>query len=476
MEIILGTVFALVVILIAFALVFQKQVTRFQRPWEKGRIINRFHKGLLIDGAGRNRLSQKNSFEHVALISPTGGGKTTRYIVPNLLSLDDCSMVVTDPSGEIFQQTAGYLEKKGFRIEVLNLEEPGMSRGYNPVAKASTFTEIDKLAAVLMRSANPVVSPGDAIWYEEPQTLMAVLLRCLKETPDFANLHNLLHLLQNFGDDGKALEDFLVQYAPDEATLNQFKGFVSGNERMRAAFLTMAQNALRLLNNPEIASMMSRDEIDFHALREEKTVLYLIVPETDARFYSFVVNCFFMQFFEAQKQLRYKNEGLPIYVLFDEFGQYFVPDFDTISTTIRKFRVSLSIIIQDPIQLVERYGQNMADTILSGGIRTKLFYSGLDLKTSETVEKMLGRVKVGMREENLMNADRIRRLDEKKGILVTSNQEPILFRAKPFYKDGRMKRKTRIKKRRGPKKRSSSELKYYPLSEGSYFLEPQSAF
>lgn len=425
--------------------------------------MNRFHKGLLIDGAGRNRLSAKNSFEHVAVISPTGGGKTTRYIVPNLLSLDDCSMVVTDPSGEIMQQTAGHLEKKGFRIEVLNLEEPGKSRGYNPVSKASTFTEIDKLAAVIMRSANPVVTPGNEIWYEEPQVLLACLLRCLKETQDYANLANLLYLLQNFGEDGRALEDLLSRYAPDEATLNQFKGFVSGNERMRAAFLTTARNALKLFGNPEIASMTSRDEIDFHALREEKTVLYLIVPETDAKFYSFLVNCFFMQFFEAQKQLRYKSEGLPIYVLFDEFAQYYIPDFDTISTTIRKFRVSLSIIIQDPVQLVDRYGQNTAATILSGGIRTKIFYSGLDLQTSETVERMLGRVKVGQREENLMNADRIRRLDAKRGILVTSNEEPILFHAKPFYQDGRMKRKTRVESHNSFLEFVNPPIRFFPL-------------
>ena len=466
MELISGIGIAALVTLIVAALFVRPQDrgTRFQRFWERWQVMNRFHKGLLIDGAGRNRLSAKNSFEHVAVISPTGGGKTTRYIVPNLLSLDDCSMVVTDPSGEIYQQTAGYLEKKGFKIEVLNLEEPGKSRGYNPVAKATTFTEIDKLAAVLMRSANPVVKPGDEIWFEEPQTLLAVLLRCLKETKDYANLANLLYLLQNFGDDGKSLEDLLSRYAPDEATINQFKGFISGNDRMRAAFLTTARNALRIFGNPEIAAMTSRDEIDFHALRDEKTVLYLIVPETDAKFYSFIVNCFFMQFFEAQKQLQYKSQGLPIYVLFDEFGQYYVPDFDTISTTIRKFRVSLSIIIQDPIQLVDRYGQNTASTILSGGIRTKLFYAGLDLQTSETVERMLGRVKVGTREENLMNADRIRRLDVKKGILVTSNQEPILFRARPFYQDRSMKRKTRIKKERGQKKIRPSTLAYFPLN------------
>ena len=64
-----------------------------------------------------------------------------------------------------------------------------------------------------------------------------------------------------------------------------------------------------------------------------------------------------------------------------------------------------------------------------------------------------------------MNADRIRRLDDKKGILVTSNQEPILFRARPFYQDGRMKGKTKTKRKNRLKSRVSPNLKFFPLEK-----------
>lgn len=76
---------------------------------------------------------------------------------------------------------------------------------------------------------------------------------------------------------------------------------------------------------------------------------------------------------------------------------------------------------------------------------------------------MLGRVKVGNREENLMNADRIRRLDDKKGILVTSNKEPILFRARPYFQDSRMKRRVKIKKGRGLQKSDLSDLNFIKI-------------
>ena len=447
---------------------------RFQKNHEVSGWLNARNRGLILDGEGRRRLSEEASFQHVAVISPTGGGKTTRYIAPNLLTLDGCSIIVTDPSGELFQKTSGAMARKGFTVEVLNLSQPERSLGYNPLAKANSHTEIDKLAHVLMRSANPVVKPGDDIWYSEPQNLLSILIRCLKNTgePEWVNLHNLLFLLQNFGKDGRNLIKFIARYAPDDGTVQQFKGFVSANEKMLSSFLTMARNALRAVNNPDIAALLGRDEIDFQRLREKKTVLYLVVPETEAELYGFILNMFYSQFFDAQKSLDYTTQGLPIHVLYDEFGHSMIPGFDTVATTIRKYRVSLSIILQDFGQLRERYGDHAAKTILSGGMRTKVFYSGLDLETSRMVEEMLGRVQYetkqgghrSVREENLLNADRIRRMQSGQAICVTANEEPVLLRTVPCYEDSRMKSLMDLPPYPLPAQLPSSGLKYVSLS------------
>lgn len=50
---------------------------------------------------GQNvRMSQKLSYEHLALVGPTGSGKSSTFFIPNLLDLDEgVSAVVTDPKG-----------------------------------------------------------------------------------------------------------------------------------------------------------------------------------------------------------------------------------------------------------------------------------------------------------------------------------------------------------------------------------------
>ena len=447
---------------------------RFQTERESSSFLSPRNRGLVLDGTGRKRLGEKESFEHLAVISPTGGGKTTRYVAPNLLTLDDCSIVVTDPSGELYQKTSGAMARRGFRMQILNFDKPDHSFGYNPISKIRTYEEINNLAQVLMQSTTPETKPGDEIWQTGPQTIFSCLIRCLLNTgePEWCNLHNLLHLLQNFGQHGEGIASFMARYVPDQMTLNQWKGFISSNEKMLSSFLTMAKNALQVLdNNPAIATMLARNEVDFDAMRQEKTVLYLVVPGDRIKLYSPLLNLFYTQFFAAQQQARYITQGLPLHILYDEFGHSMIPGFDTVSTTIRKYRVSLSIILQDYAQLRKQYGDHGAQTILSGGVRTKLFYPGLDTETADKVEKMLGKVRYesksrgrrDIRDVSLMNADRISRMPADQAICISTNQEPILLKTTPCFQNRHLDSLMGLPPHPLPRPLPSRQLHYIPL-------------
>ena len=446
---------------------------RFLTENETRSFLNNRHSGVVLDGLGRKRLSAQASFEHVAIISPTGAGKTTCYVAPNLLTLNDCSIMVTDPSGELYHKTSGAMAQRGFDVQVLNLEKPAQSLGYNPITNANTHDEINELAFILMRSSAPEVKAGDEIWYSEAQNLLAILIRCLKNTeePEWMNLHNLLYLLENFGNQGRGLFAFVERYA-DDLAFSQFKGFISGNEKMIASFTIMARNALQMVSDPAIASMFARDELKFESLRQRKTVLYIVVPSKKLKLYGPLLNLFYTQFFDAQDDLRYSTQGLPIYALLDEFGHAMVPSFDTVATTIRKYRVSLSIILQDYGQLRKQYGDHAAQTIISGSMRTKIFYAGLDTESSSMVEKMLGKVEYeykknghkSWRNSNLMNADRISRMQDNEALCVSSNQEPVLLTTTPCYRNRQLDRLMQFSPHPLPCALPTNNLHYVSLS------------
>ena len=91
--------------------------------FDKNKLLSNSNKGLLLDGQN-HRLSLKDSFTHLALISRTGGGKTTSYVIPNILKLsqEKTSMVITDISGEIYEKTSGHLAKQGYKYMYLTLK------------------------------------------------------------------------------------------------------------------------------------------------------------------------------------------------------------------------------------------------------------------------------------------------------------------------------------------------------------------
>ena len=68
--------------------------------------------GLILDGIDK-RLSEKTSFQNCLVCAPTGVGKTQTFILPNLLKINGQSVVVTDPSGELYDSCYCYLESKG---------------------------------------------------------------------------------------------------------------------------------------------------------------------------------------------------------------------------------------------------------------------------------------------------------------------------------------------------------------------------
>lgn len=411
--------------------------------FERRRLLNGHHAGLTIDGH-HGRLSDEDSFLHLALVAPTGAGKTTRFIIPNLFTLEHCSIVVTDPSGEIHARTSGHLAARGFDILVVNPANASASLRYNPLSRIKTETQAQEIAHCLIRSANKDYD-REPFWNSGAERILDVFIRTLKAMgkPEFLNLPNVLHLLQHFGEDGSALDDFIARHA-DEATYQQYRAFVGGNPKVMQSWISVATNSLALLNNPDVARFMAGDDLDFSALRKRPTVVYLMLPSDKISFYSFIMNLFYTQLFAACMERLPGSKDLPVYCLMDEFGHSSIPFFETIITTIRKYRVSLSLVLQSVSQLATNYGKDKAATILEGDVSSRLFYSGLDMESAQRVERLLGRKRTvterkdgtrQVQEGNLMNADRIRTMPDDQALFVFRNKEPAQLHTVPYFKN-----------------------------------------
>jgi len=415
--------------------------------FEASRFLKSINKGLVLDGQDK-RLSPQDSFNHMGIIARTGGGKTSSYIIPNILKLAQGknSMVVTDLSGELFLKTSGYLQSRGFKVYVLDPEDLNTSIGYNPLYYALSSLEIDEIAEILIKSANSgEIRAEDKMWLDGAKTFLVILIKVLVNTRDhnYINLANIKHLINNFGENGSKLDELIYKYA-DDKTFSEWKGFVSSNLRTLQSFVSTANIALNAIGiNENLAKLTASHTINFKNFREEKSILYIRIPAQKQEQYSFVLNLFYKQFFNAMMEKLPSKKDLAIYCLLDEFGNMQIPSFSSTITTIRKYKVSISIVIQDFSQLEQKYGKSEAHTIINGGVTGKIFFSGADLQITNMLTQMIGNKYVNMLDEEgkvhhvkepiLSNAE-LRTMKDNEVLLIYGNKLPLKIQIKPYYK------------------------------------------
>lgn len=430
----------------------QENAGRFIDERERRTLLSASNSGLLLDGA-RLRLSDDDSFRNLALIATTGAGKTSAFIIPNLLALDGRSIVATDPSGALYDRTAADLKARGYKVLRLAPADLASSVGFNPLERARTFPEMQEIAHILIRTPNHGAKV-DPFWVSGAEEIVSILIKCLKNHVDagrYANLANLQYLLNNFAD-GDGLIPFVAANAPDDQTYHAFKGFISQSEKTMQGIVSQAKSALMMLSDPDIARLTAVSTFDFESFRREKTALFLVFPQNRVSYYSLLANLFYTQLFHyCLDDSKFSRDSLPLYFLLDEFGHLTIPDFPAIITTTRARRISLSIVLQSLSQLEERYGRQGANTILAGGVASRVFFSGMDIDTAQMLAKTLGDThreridglgNLRSEREPLMTPAALRSMPDNQVLYLFANKRPTLIDVTPYYESRAMKRRT----------------------------------
>lgn len=436
---------------------------RFMTFFEKLSLISSSNNGLVVDG--KKKLSLENSYIHLLLCAPTGAGKSTTYIVPNIVSQAKYgySMVVTDPSGELHKLTSGYLKKKGYDVKVLDITDPQNSARYNPLYRANTLNEIAKVTDIIVDNAIQRTGTSDPFWSESAKVIINLSIRALKKkAPKYQNLYNLNNILIQIGGSKKQREkiDKMMARDLDRVSFEAYMAFISQAPNTFQSCMSSAKMALsKVANDQNLAEITLSETLNFETLRQKPTALFLVIPEHEMKFYSFLSSLLYTQIFNYAMLPKTKGQPyLPIFFLLDEFANTGrIPGIDTIISTIRKKDCSLSLVVQDLAQLYEKYGSHVASTIMSNCL-SHIYYPGLSLNTCRMLEQTLGVATVKHREmgykkigglfssdrsrsmpRKLLTADEIRTLPKGQALMLHANKHPVMLDTTPWYENWRIK-------------------------------------
>ena len=159
-------------------------------------------KGVWVDNGGYHNL----------IIGSTGAGKTQTTVFPMVknLSKHDESMIITDPKGEIYEDTAEMLKERGYNIVVLNFRDPLHGNSWNPLSlpyklykegNSDKATELlDDLALNILYDKS--AKNNDPFWEKTSADYFAGLSQALFEdaTEEEINL-NSINLMTTVGED-----------------------------------------------------------------------------------------------------------------------------------------------------------------------------------------------------------------------------------------------------------------------------------
>ena len=387
----------------------------------------------------------------------SGSGKSASYSIPNAFQMLG-SYVFTDPKGELYDRTAGFLKQNGYDIKVLNLVNPENSDGYNPLAHISSELDVDVIANTIVKGQKSEGGGSDPYWDDMAEMLLKALIYYLiaarpEEEQNLASCSEMVRAANSNGG-GNLLTELINQLPYDHPARMYYKSIEIAPEKTYGSILSSLQSKLGKFDSKEIAEVTSTDTINFSDIGTKKTVVYVISSDTHTA-YDFLLTIFFAQMIQQLYNYADENGGKlknPVFFILDEFANIGkIPDFDKKISTSRSRGISFSVILQNLDQLEAVY-EKSHETIM-GNCDTHVFLGSNSFKTVEYFSKALGEKTITRgsksvnRDKNdqrsgystsdqimgraLMTPDELRRMDNDLCIIYEKGLKPV--KAKKYY-------------------------------------------
>ncbi len=368
------------------------------------------------------------------------------------------SYVFTDPKGELYDRTAGFLKQHGYEIKVLNLVRPQYSDGYNPLMHISSELDVDVIANTIVKGQKTEGSGTDPFWDDSAEMLLKALIYYLlatrpEEEQNLASCAELVRAANNKGG-SNLLTELISQLPYDHPARMNYKSIEIAPEKTYSSILSTLQSKLGKFDSKEIAELTSTDTINFEDIGNKKTAVYVISSDTHTA-YDFLLTIFFSQMIQQLYDYADQNGGAlkeQTFFILDEFANIGkIPDFDKKISTSRSRKISFSVILQNVDQLEAVYEKSY-ETIM-GNCDTHVFLGSNSYKTVEYFSKALGEktierdsISINRDRQNwktgksvsdqvmaraLMTPDELRRLDNDLCIIYEKGIKPV--KAQKFY-------------------------------------------
>lgn len=417
-----------------------------------------FKKGGIYLGKGRltgRRLSYNGEGASI-IIGKQEVGKTTKLIIPTLLTYNAGSVVVTDPKGALTPQTDERRKALGNRVVYLNPWRDEMrgslgvdyqDTGFNPLSilrPSDGAGAVKDNAALIAGMLCPSPSgKGDNFWNDGAARILADVMVFSAFSPAYdCTLTALFRLVHGVQEDWQKLAVDMASL-PDVDLSSAAKNIIANMSAPKqwAGLEGVMKQAVKIYDpDTPLGKHVEQNGFNPDDLKREKLTVYLICPQDrrdhNKQWFSLVMSL-------CAQAIARGGYTHPILLVIEEMGNLGYFPMIRFLAELREAGLRAILTLQSIKQLNIIYGEPEAKLIVDL-CAIKHFLQPDDLETARMVSDTLGdyehvevdeRGKVVVRERRpIMRPHEVMRLAPNEQILMPSGRcPPIMAKLKPYF-------------------------------------------
>lgn len=263
---------------------------------------------------------------HSLVFGSTAGGKTYRYVEPNILQMNG-SMVINDPTGALYEKYSAFLGENGYTVYRFDLKEPKNSCHYNPLMNLYDEdgniapVKVDVLVDLYMRNTVVGKETGarDPFWEKGEKLLLTAFIYYVLENDNIPledkNFRTIYDKIKAFREGKDAFTEEISKWEKKMEEVGRkvkapayFANYLSLSWQSAEACLISVIIDLQFFLNEEIATITSTDRyvipfginIDFDELAYTRTCIFTTLPpmgDSTIDGYTMIKDWFFSQLY-----------------------------------------------------------------------------------------------------------------------------------------------------------------------------------
>ena len=332
----------------------------------EGNILGQ-HKGTLVCLPKDTRLNK-----HTAIFGASGTMKS-RAVIRNAIFQAikrGESVLVSDPKSELYSDTSELFRKNGYEVKVFNLVDPKHSDTWNCMSDIADDTLMAQVLTNVI-IGNTSQGKGDHFWDNGETNLLKALVLYIAlddhRTPDQKNLWEVYQMLINSSE--KDLTNAFKKLPFGHPAKAPYNLFAQASDNVRSGILLGLGTRLQVLQNKEVARLISGSSIDLTAPGRRKCAYFIILSDQETSM-AFLSSLFFSFLFIKLTRFADSCPGgscmIPVNLILDEFnnigrigGASDGSDFARSLSVIRSRDIRVTLAVQSLGQLQNRYPNNL---------------------------------------------------------------------------------------------------------------------